>query len=273
MAMVAGLKRFAKLLAMAIVVAAAFAQPAQAMRVSPMVVEMATGGANSSARIEVQNVGGGLLAFETRITRIDFDDQGQPTEVPADDDFLVFPPQGALQPDARQVIRLQWLGPPDLAVSQSYYLSVNQLPVELTPGEDAGDAAAQVQIVYHMKALITVAPPEAEPDVSVVSVEAGMVQPPAPAGADPQAPLPPKAPGVVVHLRNTGNRYAMLAGANWVLEGRDRNGEPLRVVLDREQLSRMIGVGYLAPVKGDRTFQLVLDQNFADGPLRLRFTQ
>src|SRR5688572_29272673 len=100
---------------------------AMAMRVSPMVLEMEANGSAAVARIEVQNVNQGNLAFETRIYRMTFDENGEVVETPADDKFLVFPPQGVLPPGGRQVVRLQWVGALDLAASESYYVSVNQL--------------------------------------------------------------------------------------------------------------------------------------------------
>jgi fimbrial chaperone protein len=257
-------------LAVACAVTVTMAQRAEAMRVSPMVSELSTSGTNSSARIEVQNVGGGLLAFETRITRIDYDADGKQIEVPADADFLVFPPQGTLAPGGRQVVRVQWLGGPTLPASQSYYLSVNQLPVAFVP--QSGGSGAEVQIVYHMKALITIAPPSAKPEVAVVSAQAQLIQPKAAPGADPKAPLPAKVPGLAVRVRNTGTRYAMLAGANWTIDGTGKDGKPLHLVIDRGQLSALIGVGYLGPLRGDRMFEFATAQPFADGPVKVRFT-
>src|SRR5690606_41877658 len=96
---------------------------------------------------------------------------------PADDDFLIFPPQGVLPAGGRQVVRLQWLGPAEPDTSQSYYVSVEQLPVKLDPvaNEQIG---AQVQILYNMRALVVVAPPGAKPDVSATKVEQVFYQPP-----------------------------------------------------------------------------------------------
>lgn len=94
---------------------------AWAMRVSPMVVELSTRGAGASARVEVGNVGSVPLPFETAITRLTFEDDGSITETPADEDFLVFPPQGLVAVNGRQMVRLQWVGAPDLEASQAYY--------------------------------------------------------------------------------------------------------------------------------------------------------
>ena len=88
----------------------------------------------------------------------------------------------------RQVIRLQWVGEPEIPTSQAYYVSVEQLPVPFEPGsKDA--ASAQVQVLYNMRALAVVAPPGAKPDVKPASVHQVNYQPPALPGATEQPPL------------------------------------------------------------------------------------
>ncbi|VVT22382.1 Fimbrial chaperone protein [Sphingomonas sp. EC-HK361] len=257
------------------VAAIGLASATYAMRVSPMVVEMTTSGSGAVARVEVQNLNQVNLPFETRITRIDYDDKGNMTETPADGDFLVFPPQGLLPSGARQVVRLQWAGAPDMPASRGYYLSVNQLPIPLAPGQES--TGAQVQVVYHMKALVTVAPPKATPKVEFVSakpIEIEAKAPPAIEGAKPApAPTAPavKTPGLEIVVRNTGTRYAMMAGAVWTIEGKDTAGKPLKVVKSLEDLNRDIGVGYLAPLGGLRTFQVPTGTAFAPGSVKVRF--
>lgn len=243
---------------------------AEAMRVSPMVAEMTTRGTGAVARIEVQNVNQANLPFETRVTRIDYDANGNMTETPADGDFLVFPPQGVLTSGARQVVRLQWMGAPDMPASRAYYLSVNELPVAMTPGESKS-AAAQVQVVYHMKALITVAPPRAAPNVEVVSVKPTSILPKAPPGSNAPPPPGPATPGIEVVVRNTGNRYAMMAGERWLIDGTGTDGKPLNIVLDTDEISHIIGVGYLAPQGGIRTFEVPTSAAFRPGTIKIRF--
>lgn len=248
----------------------------QAMRVSPMVVEMQTSGTKGTARIQVQNINQADLPFETKITRLDFDDKGGTIETPADEDFLVFPPQGLLKASQRQVIRLQWLGPADLPASRGYYISINQLPVPLAPGQ-ASTAGAAVQIVYHMKALVTVAPPRSAPKVEFVSAKPVLIAvkapPPVPgATAAVPAATPAPVPGVEITIRNTGNRYAMMSGAKWTLKGQDTAGKPLTVVKTPDELNRDVGVGYLAPLTGVRTFQVPTTVAFGPGPITVEFS-
>ena len=236
-----------------------------AMRVSPMVVEMATTGSDSTARVEVQNLNTSTLPFETRISRVEFAADGTTTETPADADFIVFPPQGILPQGARQVIRLQWVGGADIPASRAYYLSVNQLPV--APDQTQGQGG-QVQLVYHMKALVVVSPPGATPNVEAQSAKSIEYQPPAAKQGDP---LPAKVPGVEITLKNIGRRHALMAQLRWVLEGTDPAGKPLRMMVSSEELSRAIGSGYVPAAGGVRTYQLAVVTAFGPGPIKVKF--
>jgi fimbrial chaperone protein len=242
---------------------------AHAMRVSPMIIEMSSSGTDSAARLEVQNLNKTPLAYEVRIYRINYDEKGQTSETPADGDFLLFPPQGTLPPGARQVMRLQWVGEPDIAASQSYYVSVNQLPVQLDPNAEGSGASGQLQIVYNMKALVVVAPPGATPMVEAAAARAIDYQPIAEESAAP----PPVVPGIEITLRNSGRRHAMMAGLRWVIDGKGLDGQPLQQVFSQEELNRLIGAGYLAPVNGVRTFRLPVATAFGPGPIQVRFAR
>ncbi|RDV02560.1 molecular chaperone [Sphingorhabdus pulchriflava] len=241
--------------------------PAIAMRVSPMVVEMESRGSKAIARVEVQNINAGKLAYQTRVFRMEIDKDGVVTETPADDQFLVFPPQGALPAGGRQVIRLQWVGDAELAASQAYYVSVEQLPVPFEPGS-ADSVGAQVQILYNMRALVVVAPPGAKPEVKAAGVKQVNYQPPALPGATDKPPLQD---GVEVTLRNSGRRHAMMSNFGWQFEGTDAEGKWLRVDVSPEELNRVVGTGYV-PAMGERTFRLPIP-GFGPGPIKLSFQQ
>ena len=259
-------KRRWRALAAALVLLWAPITAAFAMRVSPMVVEMSSRGSDAVSRIEVQNVNPSNLAFETRIYRMTFDDTGKIVETPADDMFLVFPPQGVLPPGGRQVVRLQWVGAAEPPTSEAFYVSFNQLPVALEPAK-TDTVAAQVQVVYHLKALVVVAPPGAKPNVEAVAVRPITFQPdPSQAGTQ----LPP-GPGVEITLKNTGRRHAMMSAFGWRLEGTGTDGKPLRIDISTEELNRAVGTGYV-PALGERTFRIPVVAAFGPGSIRLSFT-
>lgn len=255
--------------ALAFVAAIVLTPVAWAMRVSPMVAELTTSGAGSIARIEVGNAGAAAMPFEAAITRIEFMDDGTLVETPADEDFLVFPPQGLVPVGGRQVVRVQWVGEPNIDTSRAYYLMVRQLPVatDVDKGE-ADKPNLAVTVLYTMKALLVVAPPGAEPDVHVVSVEPVVIPaaepennvPQAPQGVEPPAPAEVveaiDQPGVRVVVGNRGKRYALMSGATWVMEGTGIDGQPFSHRYDGGEISRLIGVGYVAAAGGQRTFMV-----------------
>lgn len=256
--------------ALAFVAALVLTPVAWAMRVSPMVAELTTSGAGSVARIEVGNAGAAAMPFEAAITRIEFMDDGTLVETPADEDFLVFPPQGLVPVGGRQVVRVQWVGEQDIDTSRAYYLMVRQLPVatDVETGE-ADKPNLAVTVLYTMKALLVVAPPGAEPDVHVVSAEPVVIPAPEveptvpqrPQGAEPATPpaevvAPTEQPGVRVVVSNRGKRYALMSGATWVMEGTGVDGQPFSHRYDGGEISRLIGVGYVAAAGGQRTFMV-----------------
>ena len=252
---------------------------AWAMRVAPMVSELTTTGAGSTARIEVGNIGAAALPFETRITRVEFDANGELIETPADEKFLVFPPQGVVPVGGRQVVRVQWVGEPDLDVSHAYYLWVRQLPVATEPVTTESGGAVSVSVLYTMKALIVVAPPGARPDVRVEAAVPAMVTPPAPE-VDPSLtngealPPPPAEPGLEVTVSNSGRRYALMSGATWIIEATTAAGQPFNMRLSGQQVAELVGVGYLAPGGGRRVFKLPTGEALDPAkPVSVRFTQ
>lgn len=244
-----------------------------------MVSELTTTGAGSTTRIEVGNVGSAVLPFETLITKVDFGPNGELIETPADENFLVFPPQGLVGVGGRQVVRVQWVGKPDLDVSEAYYLWVKQLPVATTPETTEGAGAVQVTVLYTMKSLIVVAPNGAQPNVSVVSVKPAQITPPMPEidpalGGSPAIESLPSEPGLEITVSNSGKRYALMSGATWIITGTSKSGEAVNMQLGGQQVAEAVGVGYLAPGGGVRTFKLPLGIEFDETkPIGVRFAR
>jgi fimbrial chaperone protein len=265
--------------AAAAVVVLASPQTAAAMRVSPMVAEISVTGAGSSARIEVGNDEKAPLPFETHISRLEIDRDGNLSQTPADEDFLVFPPQGLIAAGGSQTIRVQWLGDPHLASSRSYFLEVRQLPVALQPDASADRTSVHVMINYRIEALITVAPAGAKSKVSIVSIDPEMITPPRPpqlhvdpsAAPPPDAPAPQPEPGLRVVLKNVGSRHALMGGVNWIFDAKGADGQPVHVVIPAGTITNDIGIGYLPP-DGERVFNVPFDRAVS-GPVSLRFTE
>ena len=241
-----------------------------AMTVSPMAVELNSTGTGSTSRIQVLNINQVPLPFEVRVFRIEIGENGDVVETPADADFVVYPPQGLLKQNQRQMVRLQWVGG-KLDSSRGYYVAINQIPVVLDPTSvDHTKRSVDVQIVYHMKVLATVAPPGARPKITVERVGPVMIKPRAQPGVAAATTAP--VPGISATITNSGKRYAMLAGATWTIEGKGLDKKPLKVVINSGEMGQLLGAGYLPALNGRRTFEVPTGVAFSDAPITIKFS-
>lgn len=153
---------FFRFLSIALALAASVgASTAEAMSVTPIQVEMlSTGG--QRAQVTVNNDAPEPLPVEIVIEKLSLDENGGRKLTKAGENFLVFPAQAMIAPGSSQVFRLQWVGDPQIAESQSFMMSVNQVPVKLPKGKSA------VQIVMSFGVVVNVAPPQGSPSLRVV---------------------------------------------------------------------------------------------------------
>ncbi|PHR16814.1 MAG: hypothetical protein COA41_13620 [Sphingopyxis sp.] len=215
-------------LQMAVMIALLFAPSlAEAARVSPMIVEIEPGGRNSVARVELTNDGVRNIPFEVRMMLGEISEDGQLTMTPADDRFLVFPAQSIVESNSQQVFRLQYVGDPELTESEIYYMSIQQVPVELEEGEES-----QVQVVVNYNVLVNVVPDGSTARADVESIEA-VVQ--------------DDVPGIRLRLTNTGTRYFLAGLAEWTITATAEDGSEYNVNYKKEEMTRKIGVGVVGP--------------------------
>ena len=138
------------------------APAARAMSVTPIHVEMTSAGSGGRAQITVANDSPGPLPVEAIIQKMSLGEDGSQQLSTGGEDFLVFPPQALIPAGGRQVFRVQWVGEPVLNESQSFMLSMNQIPVRLPEGQTS------VQVVMSFGVVINVAPPQGQPALKLV---------------------------------------------------------------------------------------------------------
>jgi fimbrial chaperone protein len=141
----------------------AAAAPAAATSVSPIQLEMTSAGPASRTQVTVTNTSQAPLALETSLQRLELGENGEEKLSKAGDEFLVFPPQAMVPPGSTQVFRVQWVGEPLLEASQSFRMTVSQIPVKLPNNK------AAVQVVMSIGVLVNVAPPQGVPELKLVS--------------------------------------------------------------------------------------------------------
>ena len=84
--------------------------PAFAVNVQPLALDMVSIGPNSRASIQVINDGAKPMPVEVIIKKLDIGEDGKTSEIPAGDEFLVFPPQAVVPAGSTQGFRVQWVG-------------------------------------------------------------------------------------------------------------------------------------------------------------------
>jgi P pilus assembly chaperone PapD len=224
---------FASLVALAGVLLAGAMAPAAAMSVTPIHVEMTSAGQGGRAQVTVTNDSAEPLPVEGVIQKMTLTEDGTQQLQPAGEDFLVFPPQALIPPGASQVFRVQWVGEPMINASESFLLSMNQIPVKLPAGKSA------VQVVMSFGVVINVAPPQGTPALNLVGT--GVAK-------DKQGKRHP-----TITVENPTNIHALLPQSTIQLSGGSwsYSMQPL-------ELSEKVGIGLVQP-GSKRRFILPVD--------------
>jgi P pilus assembly chaperone PapD len=140
---------------------------AQAMTVQPVVIDLVTAGRGMSEVMIVENTFDRPLPVEVTIQALELNQNGvQPTGKDTGE-LAVFPPQATIQPGERQNFRVQYVGDPTLAKSKHFYVTVAQLPVQTT------ESASNIQLLYNFQVLVSVAPRDTKPAITISSAEVG----------------------------------------------------------------------------------------------------
>src|SRR5690606_18112978 len=193
---------------------------AEAARVSPMIVEVEPLGRGSVARIELSNPGQAEFPVEVQMFRGVISEAGELELIPADEHFLVFPPQRVVPAQAQQVFRVQYIGEPELAASEIYYLQIRQIPVDIAPDGSQAQVRANVSVRVH------VVPRGTSPDPVFESIRPVVRE---------------DVTGIEVRLVNQGTRYFTAGTMAWQVSGTSEDGTAVDFRLAPEEVAKMIG--------------------------------
>lgn len=202
---------------------------AHSTNIQPTFLDMTAVGRQSSAFLRIANSAARPVPVEIVVSHLELGPNGeQHIEPGGDEDFLIFPPQALVGPNATQVFRIQWLGEPDIAESRSYIFSVNQLPVQLPEG------ITGIQLLYSFSVLVTVAPGDGSPDLELA--DASLVR-------DDDGDLRPK-----ISLVNHSNVHGYLSRSQLSLVARSQDGSTVwSETLTPEQIGTRVGLGLMQP--------------------------
>ena len=198
-----------------------------AMSVAPTQIELKSAGDASRAQIVVQNTSAVPLPVEAVVQRLTIDENGKRQVALDEASFLVFPPQTIIPPGGSQVFRITWMGEPLLDRSQSFLLTMAQLPVRQQ------ETANTVHVVMAFGVVINVAPPTGDGSLQVVS--SGVV-------ADGKGQLNP-----VVTVWNPSTVHALLPNATIRL-----TSPKWSQTLTPSVIGQKVGIGLVPPGKRRR---------------------
>ncbi len=211
---------------------------AEAMSVTPIVIDMSSIGRDSRSQISVTNTAASDIPVAITIEEATVSTTGVVTTSPAGDHFVVYPSQALIKPGATQRFRVQWVGEPDLAKSRTFIFSAAQQPVALP------DGVSGIQILYNFEVVVSVAPPRQRATMNVAEAAFEMVE------GKRRAALT---------VLNPGNVHAYLSGARLQLEGKDAAGKQIWAkTLTPEELAQVVGIG-LVQAGATRRFIIPID--------------
>ena len=179
-----------------------------ALNVQPTVVELTSAGKNASTTLKVINNTEKPMPIEIVPYQVDVGLHGSVSEKEIEEAFLIFPPQAMIAVGATQNFKVRWVGDPDIKTSESYRLSVNQMPIEnFVPDKNADSKSAGVQVVFNFGVLVNVRPIKGSSNLTLVKASIGK---------DIKGILRP-----ILTLKNDGNIHARLSDATLHLSSED----------------------------------------------------
>lgn len=214
---------FAALVAWTLLWAGSIPVPqAKAFSVSPTHIELLSAGRAGRSQIVVRNTNAVPLPIEVSVDRFKLDENGRRRNIEAGNDFLVFPAQALIPPGGTQVFRLQWVGEPLIAESQSYIVNVAQIPVRVPKGHSG------LQVAVSFGALVNVAPPRAQAKLDLVATDIVTDQ------SGRRFPM--------VTVQNPSHKHALFTRSTVRL-----SGDGWDVTVPSSELQQRVGIGLVQP--------------------------
>jgi fimbrial chaperone protein len=147
-----------------------------AYKLEPISRVFSPSGSNATQSFEVINNVNERVALTVSIATLQRDDAYVETNKPADDDFLVYPPQLIVAPGKRQTIRVTWLGDTKLTREKAYRIIVKQVPIHLverTAPISTREGDVKVMLTYRGTLFIRPAGAKPQIETEVAALEPG----------------------------------------------------------------------------------------------------
>ncbi len=224
----------------------------QAFRLVPITMTLNPSGRGANGVFRVENESNEKVAVQISMAKRSMDQDGKETLTPATDDFVVFPPQIALDAKQSQVVRVRWVGNANLEQEGAYRVIAEQLPVNLSKGEIR---KAKINLVVRYLGTVYITPKKVRPELVLDSVSA--------VKGDNGARR------LMITFHNRGTAHALLGELKLHVTSSDKTGQDSKITLTPDQLKGVAGENVLCGHK--RTFLVGWPENLKDGNLRASF--
>lgn len=147
-------------------------QPSFAFKLLPISRTFAPVGRNATQSYEIVNDRNERLAVSVSMLQRQMDKDGKESYKPADDDFMIYPPQILLEPNTTQTVRVSWVGDPNPAAELSYRLLAEQVPVNLDKNQSqVAKPVGAVKLLMRYLGSVYVKSDAMQPDVVLETIE------------------------------------------------------------------------------------------------------
>lgn len=216
-----------------------------AFTITPITMEFEPSGRGASRTFRLDNDSDSSVGIELQILTREMALDGTEKNVPATNEFTIFPSQVVLGPKKSQNVRVAWKGTANPERELAYRIMAEQLPVNLTANEAQG---AKLNLVVRYMGTIYISPPGVKPDVVVESATIETLE---------------EQDRLIVLVNNRGTAHGLLRDLKLHLTA----GEKV-VELSGEQLKGMANENVLAGQK--RRFVLPKPEGLQPGTLEVK---
>lgn len=220
----------------------------------PILTEFSPSGSAATQSFVINSTGDKPVAVQLGMATREISLDGTETNVDADDQFLIYPPQLVIPPGEQQAVRITWLGDPNPAKELAFRIIAEQVPVDLTTvtvRSKEGNTAL-IKVLFRYRGSVYIRPEGVAPKLIVENANAQKSK----TGADQ----------LVINVANQGTAHQFLQ----ILKVTVKAGSGQSVTLAGvKQLEGVLGENILADSK--RQFILPWPKELPVGPVTATF--
>ena len=143
----------------------------QAFQFTPIAQTMRPKGPKATVEFRAINDGKDPIAVEIKVMKRAMSSAGEDVLTEVTDEFSLFPAQAIISGNDAKLVRVQWLGGPELPQENAYRIIAEQVPVNLE--QKAKGTGAQIHVMLKYVGSLYVQPEGAKSDLKLMGAKIG----------------------------------------------------------------------------------------------------